>query len=107
MVAFDLAGVTGHRDHVRAPAAAVAGAAAPGLEALGWTLPSEVAGKLAGEHAAGFIGHEATAIDLVLTVDPTRQLEAIAQHRSQAVPSSVLWRRLELLGNHEHPRWLC
>ncbi len=106
VVAFDLAGVTGHRDHVRATAAAVAGANRLGLAALGWTLPSEVAERLAVEHAAEFVGHEAAAIDLVLTVDRTRQLEAIAQHCSQAVPSSVLWRRLELLGDREHLRWV-
>ena len=35
-----------------------------------------------------------------------RQLQAVACHPSQALPGSVLWRRLELLGDHEHLRYL-
>ena len=35
-----------------------------------------------------------------------RQIVASLAHASQAVPSSVLWRRLELLGDREHLRWL-
>jgi hypothetical protein len=35
-----------------------------------------------------------------------RQLQAVRAHPSQAVPGSVLWRRLELLGDREHLRWL-
>jgi N-acetylglucosamine malate deacetylase 2 len=39
-------------------------------------------------------------------VDRSLQLAAVACHPSQAVPGSVLWRRLELLGDEEHLRWL-
>ena len=106
VVAFDLDGVTGHPDHSRASAAGLRAAGTLGLEALGWTLPAETAIQLATEHGVGFTGHEAAAIDIIVTVDRTRQLAAISQHRSQAVPGSVLWRRLALLGDREHLRWL-
>lgn len=106
VVAFDLDGVTGHPDHSRASAAGCRAAGAIGLEALGWTLPAETAIQLVTEHGVGFTGHEAAAIDIIVTVDRSRQLEAIAEHRSQAVPGSVLWRRLALLGDREHLRWL-
>lgn len=45
-------------------------------------------------------------VDLTLTVDRASQRRAVECHPSQAVPGSVLWRRLELLGPHEHLRWL-
>jgi len=35
-----------------------------------------------------------------------RQVAASAAHVSQAVSTSVLWRRLELLGATEQLRWL-
>ncbi len=35
-----------------------------------------------------------------------KQRTASLAHASQAVPTSVLWRRLELLGDVEHLRWL-
>lgn len=106
IVAFDSDGVTGHPDHARATAAALRAAGDLGLRVLGWTLPDAVADALVEEHGAGFTGHRSDDIDLVLTVDRSRQLDAIKQHRSQAVPGSVLWRRLELLADREHLRWL-
>lgn len=45
-------------------------------------------------------------IDLTITVDRAAQLEAIACHASQSTHNRVLWRRLELLGNTEHLRYL-
>jgi hypothetical protein len=39
-------------------------------------------------------------------MDRIRQLAAVRCHPSQAVPGSVLWRRLDLLGDTEHLRWL-
>lgn len=106
LLVFDADGVTGHPDHVRATAAAVAAAQHLGLDALGWTLPASVATALAEEYGAGFTGHGSGEIDVVVEADRTRQLEAVACHTSQAIPSSVLWRRLELLGNREHLRFL-
>ena len=37
-----------------------------------------------------------------ITVDRRRQREAMAAHASQAVASSIVWRRLELLGDKEY-----
>jgi hypothetical protein len=69
-------------------------------------LPAEVAAALNAEYDTAFAGHSASGIDLSVTVDRTRQLAAVRCHPSQAVPGSVLWRRLDLLGDTEHARWL-
>jgi LmbE family N-acetylglucosaminyl deacetylase len=106
IVAFCSDGVTGHPDHVHATEAARLAAEMLGVGALAWTLPSDVARTLAAESGASFGGQPDDQIDIVLTVDRTAQLQAARCHPSQAVPSSVLWRRLELLGDHEHLRWL-
>ena len=106
LVAFDLNGVTGHPDHARATAAALCAAGHLGVRLLAWTLPDDTAEQLSREHGASFAGQQPTCLDVVITVDRTRQVDAIAEHRSQAVPGSVLWRRLELLGDREHLRWL-
>ena len=106
LVGFDLTGVTGHRDHAAATEAAVRAGDVLGIPVLGWTLPLAVATGLREEYGAPFDGHEDADVDLVLTVDRERQLRAVRCHASQAVPGSVLWRRLELLGDSEHLRWL-
>jgi len=106
LLVFDGDGVTGHPDHARATAAALSAAERLGLAVLGWTVPRTVADALDEEYGAAFTGREPGDIDLVLTVDRTRQLAAVACHPSQAVPGSLLWRRLDLLGDHEHLRWL-
>lgn len=106
LLAFDSDGVTGHPDHVRATAAALAAGQHLGLGVLGWTVPRTVATSLNAECGAAFTGHGPDDIDLVVPVERTRQRAAIACHPSQAVPGSLLWRRLELLGGHEHLRWL-
>lgn len=106
LIGFDPTGVTGHPDHTHATAAAIHAADTLDLPVLGWTLPDTVAEQLSAEHGAPFEGHTETEIDLVVTVDRTLQLEAVGSHPSQAVPGSVLWRRLELLGDREHLRWL-
>lgn len=41
-----------------------------------------------------------------LPVARERQVAASASHVSQAIPTSVLWRRLELMGATEQLRWL-
>ena len=106
LLVFDSSGVTGHLDHVAATAATLQAAAALGLPVLGWTLPAEVAERLRGEVGVRFVGRPPEEIDLVVPVDRSRQVTASLAHGSQAVPSSVLWRRLELLGDLEHLRWL-
>ncbi len=106
MVVFDPSGVTGHPDHAAATAAALLAGAGLGLPVLGWTLPAAVADRLNDEWGAGFVGHQASEIDIELPVDRGSQTAACAAHISQAMPTSVLWRRLELLGDTEHLRWL-
>src|SRR5664280_919704 len=58
------------------------------------------------EYGASFTGYDDDDLDVRLTVDRARQMQAIAAHASQAVPSSVLWRRLELQGDQEFLRAL-
>ena len=106
LLLFDPSGVTGHPDHVAASRAAIRAADGLGLPVLAWTLPADVATRLNDEHGGAFSGHRPEEVDLVLHVDRTRQLVAVRAHASQAVPSSVLWRRLELLGGLEHLRWI-
>ena len=106
LIGFDLTGVTGHPDHAHATAAAIRAADTLDLPVLGWTVPDTVAQRLREEHGAMFDGYPETGIDLVVTVDRALQLEAVGCHPSQAVPGSVMWRRIELLGDHEHLRWL-
>ena len=83
----------------------MAAAAQLGVGVLGWTLPSDVPTVLATDYGVAFAGHEPEQIDVVLRVSRERQLVAVTRHPSQAVPGSVLWRRLELLGDREHLRW--
>jgi LmbE family N-acetylglucosaminyl deacetylase len=106
MLVFDTAGVTGHSDHMAATAAALLAGEMRHLPVLGWTLPQAVAAELNQELGSGFVGHQEEDIDLRVTVDRGRQLLASKAHVSQALPSSVLWRRLELLGDTESLRWL-
>ena len=103
VVVMDESGITGHPDHCAATAAGLAAADELGLPVLAWTLSPEIAEQLNAEFAAGFVG--ATG-DEVWEVSRDRQLEAAKAHASQSLPTSVLWRRLELMGNEEHVRWL-
>ena len=106
LLVFDPSGVTGHPDHAAATAAALAAADVLDLPVFGWTLLATVAATLNAERGTAFTGHAPADIDLVVPVDRARQRAAIAAHASQAVPTSVLWRRLELLGGTEHLRRL-
>jgi LmbE family N-acetylglucosaminyl deacetylase/uncharacterized OsmC-like protein len=106
LLVFDTAGVTGHPDHVAASLAALLAAETLNLPVLGWTLPETVAAQLNQELGASFIGHRDEEIELRVTVDRAQQRLASSAHTSQALPSSVLWRRLELLGDTESLRWL-
>jgi LmbE family N-acetylglucosaminyl deacetylase len=104
ILVFDPAsGVTGHPDHATASLAAIAAAARWDLPVLGWALPQAVADALNAEYGASFVGYPADDL-LEVAVDRRRQRMAIACHASQAVPGSVLWRRLELLGDREYLR---
>ena len=107
LVVFDDTGITGHPDHIAATRAAVAAAEFARLPVLGWTLPQSVAATLRRELGAPFVGRPNEAIDFALAVNREKQLHAVHAHASQAVPTSVLWRRLELLGDREYLRWLA
>jgi len=106
LLVFDTSGVTGHPDHAAATEAALLAADGLDLPVLGWTLPNDVAEHLNRQLGTHFCGHPQVAIDIELPVARERQLAASAEHVSQAIPTSVLWRRLELLGATEHLRWL-
>ncbi len=107
ILVFDpVGGVTGHEDHAAASRAAVMAGQRHGIPVLGWALPTAVADALNAEYGAAFVGWDEADLDLTIHVDRARQQRAIAAHASQAVPGSVLWRRLELLEDREHLRWL-
>lgn len=106
LLVFDTNGITGHPDHLAATAAAVRASEALDIPVLGWTLPSSVATQLNRELGSSFVGRPPQEIDLQVTVDRSRQRSASRAHASQALPESVLWRRLELLGDRESLRWL-
>jgi LmbE family N-acetylglucosaminyl deacetylase len=106
LLVFDTTGVTGHPDHVAATDAGLLAAKSLNLPVLGWTLPEAIAAQLNREFAASFIGHADEDIDLRVRVDRARQRIACHAHVSQALPGSILWRRLELLAETESLRWL-
>lgn len=106
LLVFDTSGVTGHLDHVAATAAGLLAAETLNLPVLGWTIPETVAAQLNQEFGASFTGHSDEDIDLRVTVDRERQGVACHAHESQAIPGSVLWRRLVLLADAESLRWL-
>ena len=106
LLVFDETGITGHPDHQAATKAAVRAASSRGLPVLAWALPHAVADLLRAETGHPFAGQPPDRLDIGLPVDRSTQRRAAAEHVSQAAPTSVLWRRLELLGDYEHLRWL-
>lgn len=106
LLVFDTNGVTGHQDHAAATAAALYAARSLDLRVLGWIIPISVAEALNAEFGTHFTGRQPSEIHLTVRVDRTRQRRAAHAHPSQALPTSALWRRLELLGDAEQLRWL-
>jgi N-acetylglucosamine malate deacetylase 2 len=106
LLVFDEGGITGHPDHCRATAAALSAADRENLTVIAWAIPHHVAEALNTEFGTTFAGRPAAQIDITFTVDRAAQIQAIACHASQASHNPVLWRRLELLGNTEHLRYL-
>lgn len=106
LLVFDDTGITGHRDHQAATAAAVGAARNASLPVLAWTLPAAIAGRLAAETGAPFAGRPAGQVDICVRVDRARQRRAALLHASQISPAAVLWRRLQLQGDCEHLRWI-
>jgi N-acetylglucosamine malate deacetylase 2 len=106
LLVFDDNGVTGHPDHRAATGAALRSAAGLGLPVLAWALPAAVADQLRAETGQPFAGQLPGDIDLCVRVDRARQRRAALMHVTQAAPTSVLWRRLQLQAGCEHLRWL-
>jgi LmbE family N-acetylglucosaminyl deacetylase len=106
LLVFDEGGITGHPDHCRATAAALLAARHTQLAVIAWVIPRHVAQTLNAEFGTAFTGRDPSQIDLTITVDRALQCAAITCHASQATANPVLWRRLELLGNTEHLRYL-
>lgn len=106
LLVFDPSGVTGHSDHQAATRAAVRVASRLSRAVLACVLPREMAEQLERGSGARQHGVEDREIDIVVEVDPARQRDAVHAHLSKAVPSSILWRPLELLGARESLRWL-
>lgn len=102
---LDENGVTGHSDHVRASSAGLLAARSAVLGAVSWSLPEFVAAALNREFGASFLGRPDAELSVALNVDRTRQLRAIAEHRTQSLQNPILWRRLELQGTSEWLRW--
>ena len=96
----------GRPDHRAATGAAVQAGRRAGLPVLAWTLPAAVAARLSAETGRGFAGQPPGRIDLYLRVGRRRQRRAALLHATQISPGAVLWRRLQLLGECEHLRWL-
>ena len=101
LLTFDTGGVTGHPDHQRATAAALAAGQELGIPVLRWALPAAVASALNKEFGTSFTGRPMGQL-VELTVDRSRQWAAIACHASQATGNPVLARRLELLGDRDY-----
>lgn len=106
VLVFEPSGVTGHPDHAAATALALKVAGSRGIPVLAWTLTESVAAQVNAEFGTSLHGTPADLIDIDLPVSRARQRLAIAAHASQAVPGSILWRRLELMGDREALIWL-
>jgi LmbE family N-acetylglucosaminyl deacetylase/organic hydroperoxide reductase OsmC/OhrA len=106
LVVFDEQGITGHPDHRHATSAAVRAGRAVGLPVLAWAIPDAVARTLNTEYGTSFVGTGPDDL-FSIEVDRSRQWKAITRHQSQAEELPLVARRLELLGNHEHLRWLA
>ncbi|HET6965373.1 MAG TPA: PIG-L deacetylase family protein [Acidimicrobiales bacterium] len=106
LLAFDVGGVTGHPDHHRATEAALRAAEHMDLPVMGWAVPDDVASELNTELGTHFLGRHASETSVILDVDRTQQMRAIACHVSQSRDNPVLWRRLDLQGRREYLNWL-
>ena len=106
LLVFDPAGITGHPDHQQATEATLLAACGADVPVLGWYVPTEVALRLNGEFAAGFVPTTPVPGDLHVGVDRAPQIAAMVCHGSQRDDLAVVSRMVELLGDGEHLRAL-
>jgi LmbE family N-acetylglucosaminyl deacetylase len=106
LLVFDAPAVPGHLDHASATSVALLAAETLDRPVLGWSLSETVTEQLRAEFGASCSGHDDGQIDLRVTIDRARQRVASRAHAGQALPGSVLRRRLELLVKTESLRWL-
>jgi LmbE family N-acetylglucosaminyl deacetylase len=107
LLVFDTGGITGHPDHQHATDAALRAAGRLDCPVLAWAIPDKVAQLLNDKFHTTFAGRRDDELDIAVSVDRSRQVDAIHRHRSQSTDNPVLWRRLELLGPVEHLRYLA
>jgi LmbE family N-acetylglucosaminyl deacetylase len=100
LITLDRTGVTGHPDHRAVSEAALGVAAAAGLPAWEWGLPSPVAGRLTSEFGIAMHGLSGGE-QVTIRAGRPAQWRAIRAHASQSPGNPLLARRLELLGDTE------
>lgn len=100
LLVFEPGGVTSHPDHRAVTAAARRVADRRRLATVEWGLGPDVAAQL----GPPFVAMAPEGDVRRIVVDRTRQLEAIACHRSQLDDDPVVCRRLAVQGDVEHVR---
>jgi LmbE family N-acetylglucosaminyl deacetylase len=106
LLAFDAPAVPGHLDHASATSVALLAAETLDRPVLGWNLSETATEQLRGDFGGSRTGHDDGQIDLRVTIDRARQRVAMRADAGQALPGSLLRRRLELLAETESLRWL-
>jgi len=106
LLVFDAPAVPGQLDHASATSVALMAAETLDRPVLGWNLSETATEQLRGDFGASFTGHDDGQIDLRVTIDRARQRMASRADAGQALPGSVLRRRLELLAETGSLRWL-
>jgi LmbE family N-acetylglucosaminyl deacetylase len=106
LLVFDAPAVPGHLDHASATSVALLAAETLDRPVLGWSLSEAATEQLRGEFGGSRTGHDDGQVDLRVTIDRARQRVAMRANAGQALPGSLLRRRLELLAETESLRWL-
>ncbi len=106
LLVFDDRGVSGHLDHIRATAAALAVAGTLDIPVLAWAVDLAVAAVLNAEFNTQFLGRAADEIHLRIPVERSRQQEAMRCHQSQFDGNPIPGRRIALTGDTEAMRFL-
>ncbi len=104
LLTFDVDGVTGHPDHCAVTQATVLAGEKLGVPVIAWAIDEDIAQELNSRFGTTFKGRAGEEMDVQLTVDRARQLDAVRCHVSQENP--VMRARLDLQGDREWLRWL-